>query len=241
MYSKRFPPGKILSTLDETEWLDKSPLTGQTTLFPRSISLENIDEAVFEWFNDRDILIDNDLVPAYFLSPEKWAEFKKQWKTMDANHVVSYPYITVRRTAISLAQQPIKGRIPGKKFTVYKLPVYTPAGSAVKHYKVPQPIKVDLEYEIRVLTHYISDINLINEILLRHFASLQAYLDIDKHYMPMLIDSISDETETDTIEDERIMHTLYSIKVQGYLIDESEFETKLGVSDIIVNIDEDPI
>ena len=239
MYDKRIPPGKILSEIEEMEWLNKSPLTGQTTIYPRSISFMDIDHAIFDWFNGRDIIIENKTVPAFFLSPEKWAEFKTQWSHMDGNHNVDFPYITIRRTGISLAQQPVKGRIPGKKFTTYKLPVYTDNGPTVMHYKVPQPIKVDMDYEVRVLTHYISDINVINETVLRHFASLQAYLDIDKHYMPMLIESISDETETDNIEDERIMHTLYNIQVRGYIIDEDEFEETLGASEIIVNIDED--
>jgi len=239
MYDKRFPPGKILNTIDAMDWLDKSPFTGQTTIYPRSISFEDIDRAVFDWFNGRDLVIDGTTVPAFFLSPEKWAEFKKQWEYMDDNHKVAFPYITIRRVGFSLAQQPIKGRIPGKKFSIFKMPVSTPSGPTMMHYKVPQPIKVDLDYEVRVLTLYISDNNVINETILRHFASLQAYLDIDKHYMPMLIESISDETETDNVEDERVQHNLYSIQVRGYIIDEDEFEEKLGVSDIIVNVDED--
>jgi len=240
MYDKRIPPGKVLGSIDDKVWLDKSPFTGSNTIYPRSIKFVDIDKAVFEWFNGRDLNIDNKSVPAYFLSPEKWAEFKKQWEYTDENHQVSFPYITIRRVAFNLAQTPLKGRIPGKKWTIYKLPVYTVNGPTMMHYRVPQPIKVDMDYEIRVLTHYISDINNINEVLIRHFASLQAYLDIDKHYMPMLIDSISDETDSDAnLTEERIMHTVYSIKVSGYIIDETEFEEKLGISDIIVNIDED--
>jgi hypothetical protein len=239
-YLKRFPPGKILSSIEEKIWDDKSPFTEQTTIFPRSINFQDIDEAVFDWFNGRDIVIDTSPVEAYFMSPEKWAEFKLQWKNMDGDRNIDFPYITIRRTGFAPAATPRKGRIPGKKFTIYRFPVSTANGPSVMHYRVPQPIKVDMEYEVRVLSHYISDINVINELLLRHFASLQAYLDIDKHYMPMLIESISDETETDNIEDERVLHTGYSIKVQAYIIDEDEFEEKLGVSEIIVNVDEEP-
>jgi len=157
---------------------------------------------------------------------------------MDGDRKVDYPYITIRRSGLALSSHPIKGRIPGKNFTIYKEPIYTNAGVTYKHYKVPQPIKVDMAYEIRILTHYFSETNVINETILRHFASLQAYLDIDSHYMPMLIDSISDESETDNIEEERIMHTLYQIQVRGHIIDEIEFEENVGVSDIIVRIDE---
>lgn len=239
MYDKRIPSGKILGTTDEADWLNKSPLTGQTTMYPRSISLEDIDRSVYEWFKGRDILIDSNPLPVFFLTREKWGEFKQSWQYMDSGRTVNYPYITVRRSNLGLGNNPIKGRIPSKRFTTYKIPFYTPAGPTVKYYKVPQPTKVDLSYEVRVLTHYISEINLINETLLKHFASLQAYLDIDKHYMPMLIDSISDETDSDNLEDERVSHTLYSIQVRGYIIDETEFEEKLGVHNILVRIDED--
>ena len=159
---------------------------------------------------------------------------------MDGDRNIKYPYITIRRSSSpSLAQNPIKGRIPGRKFTSYKIPFYTNNGPTYKYYRVPQPIKIDLEYEIRVLTHYISDINIINETLLKHFASLNAYLDIDKHYMPMNIESVSDETDSDNLEDERVIHTLYSIQVRGYIIDEKEFEEIIGVSSVLVNIEED--
>lgn len=199
----------------------------------------DIDEAVFNWLKSRELLIGNEAVPVFFLSPEKWSEFKTQWEYMDGEHKVAFPYITVRRVGFSPAQTPVKGRIPGKKFTTYKMPVQTPSGPTMMHYKIPQPIKVDMTYEVRILTLYISDINVINETLLRHFASLQAYLDIDKHYMPMLIESVSDESETDNVENERVLHNVYNIQVRGYIIDEDEFEEKLGVSDIIVSIDED--
>ena len=77
--TQRFPPGKILATIEPMDWDDKTPFTGTNTIYPRSISFMDIDEAVFKWFNSRDVLISsNEKVPAYFLSPEKWAEFKKQ-------------------------------------------------------------------------------------------------------------------------------------------------------------------
>lgn len=238
---KRIPPGKQLSSLPKKEWKEINPTGNRSTFFPRSISFEDIDRAVFDWFNTRDIIVEGEKVPAIFLTPEKWAEVKKSWNHMNSgNHNIKFPYITVRRSqAPRLSDNPTRGRIPGKTFNIYKIPVYTNVGPTYKIFKVPQPIKVDMEYEIRALTHYITDINLINETLLRHFASLQAYLSIDKHYMPMVIESISDESDLDAIEDERVMHTLYNISVRGYIIDESEFEETVAVGKMSVNIDEE--
>ena len=241
MVEKRFPGGKQLSSLKEKPWFKEvNQIKDQGTYFPRSISFEDIDIEVFNWFNTRDIIIKGEKVPAIFLTPEKWAEVKKSWKSMGTEHNIKFPYITVRRSQSPRpGENPIKGRIPGKTFNTYKVPIYSPAGATYKIYKVPQPIKVDMEYEIRALTHYISDINLINETLLKHFASLQAYLSIDNHFMPMAIDSVSDESDLDAIEDERVMHTLYSITVRGYIIDEEEFEEKTGVAGLTVQIKEE--
>jgi hypothetical protein len=225
--------------LPKTVWRDFNQLENQRTFYPRSISFEDIDRAVFDWFNSRQISINGEIVPAIFLIPEKWAEIKKSWNRMNADHNVKFPYITVKRSnAPKLAENPFKSRIPGKLFTTYKVPIYTDSGPTYKFYKVPQPIKVDMEYEIRALTLFHEDINLINETLLRHFASLQAYLSIDNHFMPMTIESVSDES-VDSTEDERVLHTLYSIMVKGYIIDENEFEEKIGVANLTIKIEEE--
>lgn len=239
---KRYPPGYQLSNLSETDdWFkEKNQLENQNTFYPRAISFEDIDKAVYEWFSNRDIIINEKNVPTFYLTPEKWAEFKHSWTYTDGNHNIKFPYITIRRSqAPRLAQDPQRGRIPNKTFTTYKIPYYDNGTVVWKLFKVPQPVKVDLEYEVRALTHYISDINIINETLLRHFASLQSYLDIQGHYMPMKIDNVSDESDFDNLEDERVIHTLYSIIVQGYIIDEKEFEEKLTNKNMVVSVKED--
>ncbi len=234
----KFPPGYVPAPPEKTDWpIEVNQLENQQTVYPRSISLEDIDNATLEWFKSRDIVIGGKDVPVFYLTPEKWAEFKHSWNYTDGNHNIKFPYITIRRS--SLAAKPAeRGRVKGGMFTTYRIP-YNDNGSIThKIYKVPQPIKVELEYEVRCLTHYISDINIIAEAFLRHFASLNTYLDLQGHYMAMKIDSVADESDFDDIEDERLVHTMYSIAVQGYIIDEKEFEEKLGVADIKVTVTE---
>lgn len=228
-----------LGTLSTEDWIEYNPFVNKGTFFPRTINFEDIDQAVYNWFKSRDIVLNDNVVPAFFLSHEKWAEFKRQWKYVDGDRNVDYPYITIRRSDFKQAQEPVKSRIPGKKYTIYRIPHYTPGGATYKHYRVPQPIQVDFEYEVRILTHYMADINSINETIIKHFASLQAYLDLDGHYMPMKIEDIGDESNFDNIEDERVLQTRYVIKTNGYIIDEEEFEEKIGISSIQVIISED--
>lgn len=236
---KKIPPGKQLSSLgSNTNWpVEVNLLERQPTYFPRTIGFEDIDKAVYDWFNTRDVVIDEKKIPVFFLTHEKWGEFRKQWKYQDADGQVDMPYITIRRTALSRASSN-RGRIPQpRRFTTYRLPVYTKAGITYRHYRVPQPVRVDMSYEIRVLTHYISDINKINEEFIRHFASIQSYLNLDGHVMPMTIESINDESQVD-VNNERILHTVFNIKTEAYIIDEKEFEVIDGAQQLVINIDE---
>jgi hypothetical protein len=237
---KRISPGKQLSSLgSDIEWpKEVNLLEQQRSYFPRSIGFEDIDKAVYDWFNTRDIEIENQKTPVFFLTHEKWGEFQKQWKYQDEDGQINMPYITIRRTGLAKGE-PLRGRIPQpRRFTTVKVPVYAETGTTYRHYRVPQPIKVDMSYEIRVLTHYISDINKINEELIRHFASIQAYLDIDGHKMPMIIENIGDESQQDETGAERFLQTLFAVKCAAYIIDEEEFEVVDGASRMVLFINE---
>lgn len=231
-----------LSRLEPTPFdREVNVLENQSTYVPRSIGFEDIDEAVLEWFKTRDLIIQQKKTPVFFLGPEKWAEFEKTWEYEDGESRVDRPYVTVRRTpgGVQPAQNPQRGRIPGKKFTTFRVPIYANAGITYRHYKVPQPVRVDLEYEVRVLTSYMEDSNAINEELIKHFASIDAYINIDGHWMPMIINSVSDEsTSVDDPSEERILHTIFSMNVQGYIIDENEFEYKDAVAKVSVTFEE---
>lgn len=238
---KRIPPGKQLSNLGpvDVDWpLEANLLKDQATYFPRSIGFEDIDKAVYDWFSTRDIEIEGNTTPVFFLTHEKWGEFKKQWQYQDGDQQVEMPFVTIRRTGIAQGE-PLRGRIPQpRRFTTYKLPVYTETGITYRHYRVPQPVRVDMSYEIRVLTHYITDINKINEELLMHFASIQSYLDLDGHKMPMTIDSIGDDSQDQEVGGERILQTLFTVKAAAYIIDEDEFAVIDGANQIVVDISE---
>lgn len=237
---KQFRRVKGSSTASSTVWpKEVNLLANQPTFFPRSIGFEDIDAAVHDWFNTRDFTIDNQKTPVVFLTNELWGEFQKQWNLRTfSDHNISMPYVTIRRVALSPAQ-PTRGRIPHpRRFTTYRVPVYTEAGITHRHYRVPQPVRVDMTYEVRVLTRYTTDINKINEALIRHFASIQSYLDLDGHAMPMTIESIGDESTVTEADVERSLHTVYGIKVAAYIIDEKEFEVVDGSTRVIVDIKE---
>ena len=118
------------------------------TEFPRSITLEDIDKAMTEWVQKKELIISNRVVPIIFITPEKWAEFEKMWTVMDEDKNVQFPIIVVKRGNIS-PNSDRRYRVRNKTFITYTKPEYTNNGLVYVLYTVPQPIKIDINYEFR--------------------------------------------------------------------------------------------
>ena len=70
-----------------------------TKYLPRTILLEDLDQAVFNYVNldGMKLTLDGQIVPTFYLDNDRWGEFSKTWKFMDNDKNVPTPYITVRR------------------------------------------------------------------------------------------------------------------------------------------------
>ena len=70
-----------------------------TKYLPRTILLEDLDQSLFDYVNDTGmkLIIDNKIVPPFYLDNDRWGEFSKTWKFVDNDKNVPTPYITVRR------------------------------------------------------------------------------------------------------------------------------------------------
>ena len=212
------------------------------TMYPKGVDLEDIDTTVFEWFKSKPIMIENTTVPIVYLNNEKWAQYKRNWKYVDSNFNMKYPYIAIRRSEVQPGQDTMRSIIPNGRYETCRIPYRAQNGKTTyKIFKVPQPVRVDLDYEVRVLSTYMTDDNIMNESLMKHFASLQTYIQTNGYYMPMKIDSVANETDIDTIEDMKVIHTAYSIKVYGYLLDQKDFEEIVAPTNVTVNIEEEII
>jgi hypothetical protein len=207
---------------------------------PRPVGIEDIDIHVRDWFKSNDVVINSNgketKLPILWLTQERWHEYKQNWKILDheGNQNVKPPYITIRQKEITPSSN-IRYRIPGKKFTTYKVPVKDGAGVTYDLYRVPQPIKIDIEYEFRFVSHYVEDKNYVNEMMYKWFASRQSYIHVhDTYWMPLIMDGGADESVVDDANQERLMMTTYPITAQGFLLDEKEFEIVRGQSRIVV-------
>jgi hypothetical protein len=212
----------------------------KTKYLPRTILLEDIDQILFDYVNQDGMkaIIDNKLTPTFYLDNDRWGEFSKTWKFVDNDKNVPTPYITVRR----IDKQPgtrigTKYRIPQpRKFRYMDVPIMDAGEVIYLQFKMPEPVNVDLTYEVTLFTKYRVDVNQYDEQVLKNFASRQEYVFIKGSPMPLLFEGFAEANPIENIDGDRFFVSKYALKILGFIRDEKEFEivktlrqTKVGV------------
>lgn len=200
----------------------------KTKYLPRTILFEDIDQGLFDYVNqDRmKCVIDNKEVPTFYLDNDRWGEFSKTWKFMDNDKNVPTPYITVRRIDKQLGTRlGQKHRIPqGRKFRYLNVPILDAGEKIYLQLRMPEPVNVDLIYEIALFTKYRVDVNQYDEQVLKNFASRQDYLVIKGNPIPVLFEGFAESNPIENIDGDRFFVSKYALKVLGFVQDEKEFE-----------------
>lgn len=200
----------------------------KTTYLPKSISIEDIDNTVFDKFNEDNLslTIDGKKVPVIYMTNERWGEFEKTWKYQDDDKLILTPYITIRR----IDKEP--GTIYGGMFTVANrrtfkyvdVPTIEDNYIIFTRYKIPQPVPIDLIYDVTLFSKYQTDINEFDELMFKSFSPRQEYISTNGHYFPLLREGINITDDIDDVDGNRLYKTSYEIKTLAYLQNEDEFE-----------------
>lgn len=143
------------------------------------------------------------------------------------------PFITIVRKPDAQVGTNYAGtyNIPGKPtFTYMKIPTWDGNIKSFDVYKIPQPVSVDLNYEVRLFCTRMRDLNLFNRDILESFSAGQKYIRINGHPIPLMLDSIGDESVINNLDEKRYYVQLYTIKMMGYLLDERAFEVTPAIS-----------
>ncbi len=211
---------------------------------PQGIFLEDIDLAVVDYIKNLNLSVEDETdnvktVPVIYLAQELWAEKKMNWKDMrfEYGEELSRPFIAIVRKAVKNGTSPAKRTIPvKKKFKWLKVPNYDGTLPGFYLYKIPQPTWVDVEYEMILSAHYMIDVNLFYEKVLRDgYSDGQGYLNINGHH---IASKISDPSQTvqEEIASEKLYQITIPILVYGKLLDPSSFERVNTVNKIAVKI-----
>jgi hypothetical protein len=205
-------------------------IANKGTYLPKGVGIEDMDQTFIEFLNDSNglsLTIDGQKVPVLFLTIQRWTEFTKTWQFSDDYKDIKMPFITVvRKPDIQQGQnQAGLWNIPGKRtYTYMKVPTWDGARHGLDLYKIPQPTSVDITYEVRLFTNRMKDLNKYNNIMQIAFQSRQCYINIKGHPMPLLLETIGDESNIDDFENKRFYVQLFEIKLMGYLLNEEDFE-----------------
>lgn len=214
---------------------------------PQRLLIEDMDIAAFEYIKNFNITlfdgIDNKTVPLIWLSQERWAEFKDNWKHArdEGGREVTMPFMTMRRLDVMHSESPLnRHTIPLKKaFTYLKVPIFEGNQKGYDLWKIPQPPRVDITYELRFLSHYVQHVNTVYETMLaKGFSDGQAYLFINGHYVYMELSKPNEENNIDDITADRRLQIVFPLTLHGKIVDTEKFEKKKAITKIQINIKE---
>lgn len=201
----------------------------KTQFLPRSIDFKDIDNAVNSFVKEDKLkfIYKNNIIPVIYLENDRWGEFSKTWKIMDGDKNVPTPYITVRRKE----KEPYGTRL-GKKYRIADPKAFTyqdveilDEGQVISvRYKIPQPVDIDLSYEVRLFTKYRNQVNAMDSIVMRVFAGRQAYIIPKGNPMPILLESVDEPRNLGNIDGDRFYMSVYNLKVLGFIQESDEFE-----------------
>jgi hypothetical protein len=214
------------------ELLDK--INEHGTFLPKSILHADLDGGFLDFVkNDLKVVTEGKVIPTtdILITTQNWAQFTQTWNFQDLDKNVSPPFITVvRNPEIKYGSLPsLQWTIPNRKEFYYaSVPSFDGNRINVDVYKIPQPVPVDIKYSVKIICNRMRELNTLNKTILQKFSSRQAYTQIKGHYIPIIMDSVSDESVMD-VEKRKYYIQSYEFIMMGFLMDEDEFEVKPGV------------
>lgn len=211
-------------------------ITKSDTFLPDSILHEDLDLGMLDYVKQNfKIVSDGDQIPIIprILTIQRWGEISNNWTFSDEDGNMKLPFIAViRRPDVQPGTNPsIQRTIPDRRDFFYaSVPTWNGTQMGADIYKIPQPVAIDITFDVTIVCTKLRDINKFNKIVLQKFSSRQSYTSVKGHYIPLVLDRIEDNTPMDTLEGRRFYIQNYTFTMLGFLIDDDEFEVKPAVS-----------
>ena len=215
------------------ELLDR--ITKSDSYLPDSILHDDLDLGMLDFVkNNFKVVSDGDQIPVIpkILTIQRWGEFTNTWDFSDLDGNVQLPFVAViRRPDVQPGTNPsLQRTIPDRQQFYYaSVPTWNGTQMGADIYRIPQPVAIDITYEISIVCTKFRDLNKFNQIVLQKFSSRQAYTTVKGHYIPIVLDTIEDNTPVD-LDSRRFYIQNYKFTLLGFIIDDEEFEVKPAVS-----------
>lgn len=199
--------------------------------FPNPVVYEDIDAEMHRWVEeDLMITFENKRLPTMDLfSNQRFSEYMQSWDFVDENNNLILNFKTISREN-NPKSGTINGEtknIPGERTFLMKR-VEAKDENNRKYfieYRMKQPFSVDLIYNVSIMTNKYELINKFNLMVNEKFKAIQCYIRPKGHFMSMILNDISDESEYN-IDDRQFYSQTYNITVRAYIITEENFITE---------------
>lgn len=225
--------GKIL-TERRQELLDK--ITKSDTYLPDSVLHDDLDAGMLDFVSKNFVVVtDGKKIPVIpkILTIQRWAQIMNTWEFSDGDGNLQVPFIgVIRKPDVQPGTNPSIVRTIPERLQFHYATVATWNGNQMGAdvYKIPQPVPVDITFEITIVCNKLRELNRFNKIVLQKFASRQAYTMVKGHYIPIVLDKVEDNSPVDQIDGRRFYLQNYQFTMLGFLIDQDEFDVKPAIS-----------
>lgn len=220
------------------ELLDR--ITKSDPYMPDSILHDDLDMGMLEFVKSNlQVISDGNQIPIIpkILTVQRWGEISSNWAFTDDDGNIKVPFIgVVRRPDVQPGTNPITQRTIPDRRQFYYASVQTWNGTQIGAdvYKMPQPVAIDIGFEVTIVCQKFRDLNRFNKRVLQKFSSRQAYTTVKGHYVPIILDRISDNSPIEALEGRRFYLQTYEFTMLGFLIDSEEFEVKPAVNRLLL-------
>lgn len=207
------------------------------TFLPKSLLHADLDRGFLDFVKeDLQTIVEGKIIQPVdiIITTQNWSQFTQTWDFQDLNGNPELPFITtVRNPDVKYGTNPaIIYNIPNRKEYFYSaVPTWNGNIKGIDIYKIPQPVPVDITYNVKILSNRMRELNEFNKNVIQTFASRQAYRKINGHFIPIIMNNISDESVMD-ISRRRFYIQNYEFTMLAFLLDEDEFEVAPAVSRI---------
>ena len=173
------------------------------TFLPKSLLHADLDRGFLDFVRDElKLVVEGKTVPMVdiLVTTQNWAQFVNTWDFQNIDSNIEPPFVTVIRTPeVKYGNNPaIVYNIPNRKLYFYaKVPTWDGNKNGFDIYKIPQPVPVDITYTVAIICNRMRELNKFNQVVIEKFSSLQSYQTIKGHYIPIKMNSITDESVLD--------------------------------------------
>lgn len=216
------------------ELLDR--ITRSDTYLPDSVLHDDLDLGMLEFVKEHmKVVSDGEQIPIIpkILTVQRWGEISNNWTFADDDGNMKVPFIgVVRKPDVNYGSNPaLIHTIPDRmEFHYATVQTWDGTTKGADVYKIPQPVPVDIGFEVTIVCQKFRDLNKFNKVVLQRFSSRQAYTSVKGHYVPIILESITDSSPINEMDARRYYVQTYNFLMLGFLIDPDEFEVKPAIS-----------